>query len=105
VRASVIVVTSVTPAPIEDLIAALSGVNLAITVEAHYVTGGVGSLVAEVIAENGIRCQLVRAGVKTAPVGMSGSLGYMHEQLGISPERLAARVLEALEVRAGVGVL
>jgi transketolase len=105
VRASVIVVTSVTPAPIEDLIAGLSRVKLAISVEAHYVTGGVGSLVAEVIAESGLRCRLIRAGATAAPVGMSGSLAYMHEQLGISPERLADRVLDALQVRREVGVL
>ncbi len=105
VHASVVVVTSVTPAPIEDLVAALSRTSLAISVEAHYVNGGVGSLVAEVVAETGLRCRLVRAGAKTAPAGMSGSLGYMHEQLGISPERLAARVMEALEVRVSVGVL
>lgn len=105
VRASVIVVTSVSPAPIEDLIAGLSGVNLALSVEAHYVTGGVGSLVAEVIAEHGLRCRLVRAGAQTAPVGMAGSLGYMHEQLGISPQRLADRVLEALRAPSTAGVL
>jgi transketolase len=105
VQASVIVVTSVTPPPIEDLVSALSRTSLAISVEAHYVNGGVGSLVAEVIAETGLRCRLIRAGATTAPVGMSGSLGYMHEQLGISAERLAARVLEALEVRVSVGAL
>jgi transketolase len=105
VRASVIVVTSVMPPPTEDLIAGLSRTSLAISVEAHYVNGGVGSLVAEVIAEAGLRCRLVRAGARTAPVGMSGSLGYMHEQLGVSPERLATRVMDALEVRIEVGVL
>lgn len=104
VRASVIVVSSVTPAPTEDLIAALSGVSLALSVEAHYVIGGVGSLVAEVIAENGLGCRLIRAGAKAAPAGVSGSLGYMHEQLGISPQRLADRVLEALQVRSEAAV-
>ena len=104
VRARVIVVTSVSPAPIEDLIAGLTGVNLAISVEAHYVTGGVGSQVAEVIAENGLRCRLLRAGAASAPVGMAGSLGYMHDQLGISPERLAERVLEALETPAEAAI-
>jgi transketolase len=105
VRASVIVVTSIAPAPIEDLIAGLGHVSLALSAEAHYVTGGVGSLVAEVIAESGLHCRLVRAGARAAPVGQAGSLGYMHEQLGISPERLADRVLEELQVSAGVAVL
>jgi transketolase len=97
VHARVIVVTSVSPAPIGDLVAALSPVNLALSVEAHYATGGVGSLVAETIAEHGVGCRLIRAGVHSAPTGMAGSLGYLHEQLGISPGRLADRVLEALQ--------
>jgi transketolase len=105
VRASVIVVSSVTPAPIDDLIAALSGVSLTLSVEAHYVTGGVGSLVAEVIAEHGLGCRLIRAGAKTAPAGVSGSLAYMHEQLGISPQRLSDRVLEALQLRSEAAVV
>lgn len=105
VGARVIVVTSVAPPPIEDLICGLTGVGLALSVEAHYVTGGVGSLVAEVIAENGLRCRLIRAGARSAPVGITGSMGYMHEQLGISPGRLTVRVLEALRARTEVGVL
>lgn len=105
VRASVIVVTSVNPPPLEDLVAGLSGVSLALSVEAHYLTGGVGSLVAEVIAEGGLGCRLIRAGAGAAPVGMSGSLDYVHDQLGITPDRLADRVLAALHARSGVEML
>src|SRR5262249_36480657 len=50
VRARVVVVASVQPAPVDDLRAALADVPLAVSVEAHYVNGGVGSLAAEVIA-------------------------------------------------------
>jgi transketolase len=96
IRATVLAVTSVAPAPIEDLVAVLSRVGVAVTVEAHYVTGGVGSLVAEVIAEAGLACRLVRAGAKTIPVGVSGSLAFMDEHFGISPERLTDTVTEAL---------
>jgi transketolase len=105
VEASVVVVSSVNPAPVDDLVEALARTKLAISVEAHYVTGGVGSLAAEVIAENGLPCRLIRAGVTAPPVGMTGSLGYMHDQLGISPQRLADRVLETMRVPSGVGVL
>ncbi len=105
VHASVVAVSSVNPAPVDDLVEALARTRLAISVEAHYVTGGVGSLVAEVIAENGLDCRLVRAGATAAPVGMTGSAGYMHDQLGISPRRLADRVLETLPVHSEVGVL
>ena len=101
VSASVVVVSAVAPPPIEDLSKVLASVPLALSVEAHYITGGLGSLIAEVIAEGGLPCRLLRAGVATAPVGMSGSRVYMHQRLGLSAELLAARVLEARTELAG----
>jgi transketolase len=99
VAASVVVVSCVNPPPIDDLRGALAQVPLAISVEAHAINGGLGSLVAEVIAEEGLHCRLLRAGVRTLPLGMSGSRKYMHEQLGLTAEHLAERVLEAQAVR------
>ncbi|MDQ6775775.1 MAG: 1-deoxy-D-xylulose-5-phosphate synthase [Actinomycetota bacterium] len=99
VSASVTVVASVSPPPVDDLVNLLASVPLAMSVEAHYITGGLGSLIAEVIAEQGLGTRLLRAGVRGMPMGISGGRGYMHEQLGLSPERLAARVLTALAVR------
>jgi transketolase len=98
VSASVTAVSSVAPAPEEDLVALVSRVPLALTVEAHYITGGLGSLVAETIAEHGIDCRLVRAGVRALPLGISGGREYMHHQLGLSAERLAEVATQALTV-------
>ena len=39
------------------------------TAETHYVNGGLGSIVAEVIAEHGLGCRLIRRGFETVPVG------------------------------------
>ena len=58
-----------------------------------------GSLLAEVIAEHALGTRLLRIGVPGLPIGISGSRDYMYEQLGLSPERLAARLLRALAVR------
>jgi transketolase len=99
VSASVTVVASVSPPPIDDLINLLGSVPVAISVEAHYITGGLGSMLAEVIAEQGLGTRLLRAGVRGMPMGISGGDAYMREQLGLSPERIAARVLRALAVR------
>jgi transketolase len=96
IDATVLVVSSIAPPPVDDLVATLSEAPVALSVEAHYVTGGIGSLVAEVIAENALRCRLVRVGVRQTPVGMSGSAAYMNEQLGLSPRRIAATVMGAL---------
>ncbi len=67
VSAGVVVVACLSPPPTHDLSAALSGAPLAVSLEAHYVNGGLGSLVAEVIAEQGLACRLLRAGVHARP--------------------------------------
>jgi transketolase len=100
VRARLLVVASVQPAPRDDLRAALADVPLVVSVEAHYVNGGVGSLVAEVIAEHGLRCRLVRAGVRALPDARVGSQAYMHGLHGLSASALATTVLEQLGRRA-----
>jgi len=99
VGASVTVVSSVKPPPVSDLIATLSCVPVALSVEAHYITGGLGSMLSEIIAEHGLGCRLVRAGVRDLPIGISGGRAYMHEKLGLSPKRLTATVVRALAIR------
>jgi transketolase len=47
------------------------------------VTGGLGSLVAEVIADHGIGTRLVRLGVRTGSKGRSGSPAHMHARHGL----------------------
>src|SRR5688500_15694690 len=58
IEAAVVVVASMNPAPVDDLAGVLGRFPLAITAEAHYRVGGIGSLVAEVIAEREIKCRL-----------------------------------------------
>jgi transketolase len=99
VSANVTVVASIAPPPTEDLISLLSRVPVALTVESHYITGGLGSLVAETIAENEIGCKLIRAGVRELPLGISGGREYMHNELGLSADRLADKVTSALSTR------
>jgi transketolase len=99
VNAGVTSVSSLAPAPVEDLLELLSRADVVLTVESHYITGGLGSLVAETIAEHGVDCKLIRAGVRELPVGISGGRRFMHDALGLSPERLAATAADALAVR------
>jgi transketolase len=104
IRAAVAVVSSVQPAPTEELVALLGQVPLAVTVESHYRSGGLGSLVAEVIAEHGLDCRLMRRAVQTMP-RVAGSLSYLHALNGLSAPALAASIEQALGVseRAGSG--
>ena len=98
-RAGVAVVASVQPAPVDDLAALLARVPVALTVETHAITGGVGSLVAEVIAECGLGCRLVRCGVRTPPDGVSGSQRWLQEAHGLSASALAKAARAALAAR------
>ena len=97
VSCSVLVVASLTPPPIVDLLEELSRVPLAITVEAHSVTGGVGSLVAEIVAENRVPCGLVRCGVRAPLKGPYGGQDYMQRLHGISRESLVKTAVGALK--------
>jgi len=96
VAASVAVVASVSPPPEDDIAALLSETDLAVTVEAHYRVGGLGSLVAETIADRGLDCRLLRRGVAEMPRGETGGETYLYERHGLSAEQLSAAALSAL---------
>jgi|SRR5581483_7406638 len=96
VSARVAVAASLQPAPIADLRDVLSDVPLALTVEAHYVSGGLGSLVAEVIADEGLACRLVRCGVRAVPDGVSGSQQFLQQRHGITADDLVQTALGRL---------
>jgi transketolase len=81
--------------PEQKLTTLLSRFPVVFAVEEAYVTGGLGSLAAEAIAEGGLRTQLVRCGV-TGPSEYSGSEEYLRSQSGLTAGRLAEQVRERL---------
>lgn len=96
VASTVMVIASVQPAPFADLAVALARFPVALTVEAHYSTGGIGSLVAEVIAEGGYPCRVVRCAVNTTTSGRSGSQDYLYRANALSRDALVDAALGAL---------
>lgn len=96
IATTVAVAASLAPAPVDDLVALLSSVPVAVTVEAHYPSGGLGSLVAEVIAEHGLPCRLIRRAVREMPVGMTGTPAHLHELHGLTGQRVAETVSASL---------
>jgi transketolase len=97
IAATVVVCASLAPAPVDDLVDVLGRVDTALTVEAHYVTGGLGSLASEVVAEHGLGTRIVRCGVRTMPSGATGSQRHLHERHGLTAEQLASAARAALE--------
>jgi transketolase len=96
----VAVVSSFNPAPEDDLAELLGAVPFALSVETHYRIGGLGSLLAEVIAGRGLRCRLTRAGVDRMPRGRVGSQAHLEDRFGLNAEHLVATVDEALTAPA-----
>jgi transketolase len=96
VACTVAVVASFNPAPVEDLARFLARFPLVLTIEAHYICGGLGSLVAEVIAERGLSCRLIRCGVRSIPNGTTGSQSYLHQVHGLSSDALVETALQTL---------
>jgi transketolase len=88
VGVTVAVAAAVSPPPVDDLCHLLGTVRVAISVEDHYLVGGLGSLVAEVIAERHAGTRLIRRGVAEPLPGRSGSEAYLREQAGLSVEQL-----------------
>jgi transketolase len=96
VSCSLAIVAHVSPAPVDELAGLLARHPVALTVEAHYRVGGVGSLVAEVIAERGLRCRLVRCGVEALAQGITGCQRYLHNLYGLSAEKLVETAMQTL---------
>jgi transketolase len=103
IEATVAVVCSVQPAPVQELRELLRELPLAVTVESHYRTGGLGSLTAEVIVEHGLGCRLLRKAVDAMPRGITGTLPYLNEIHGLSATSLASSIAGALGIAAHNG--
>ena len=97
IRASIAIVSTVNPAPTADLLEILSRFKTVLTVEAHYINGGVGSLVSEVVAENGLGCRVHRCGIRVGPDGVVGSQRFLEDRHGLSRVALAKTARDACE--------
>jgi len=89
IDAAVAVVESFNPSPGDDLADFLADVPFAVSIESHFVDGGLGSFVAEVIAERGLPTRLRRCGLDDLPRGITGSVPFLKEWFGLSPRAIA----------------
>jgi len=73
----------------EALVELLRRFSAVVSVEEGYVVGGLGSLVAETIAQRGLACRLEMCGVRESFSGASGSEAHMRAQCGLDSASLA----------------
>lgn len=96
ISCEIAIVSCLNPVPHDSLAALLGRFRYAVTVEAHYIVGGLGSMVAEVIATAGIRCRLLRRGVEITPPAESGGASYLARRHGLAPDQLRDAVRTAI---------
>jgi transketolase len=92
ISATVAIVSTFNPSPVDDLAALARAHRLLVSVEAQYVNGALGSLIAETIAEAGIGTRLVRIGVRRPPQARSGSQAFYHALHGLGRDAIADNV-------------
>ncbi len=100
INATVALVSSMNPSPEEHLIETISRHRHVFTVEAHYVNGGLGSMVSEVIAENGLNARLTRLAVRQTPTRSVGSEQFLQDRFGISSSCIFDTVVKCLNLAA-----
>ena len=96
INCEVQVVASVNPAPVADLKASLSRFKHAVTVEAHYASGGLCSMVSEIVAQSGINCRITRCAVENSPDGETGGQAFLYDKFGVSAQAVAAKAKSLL---------
>jgi transketolase C-terminal domain/subunit len=77
ITCTLMIVSSITPPPISMFEKILPQFRSIITVEAHYINGGLGSLVSEFVAEHENDCVVFRCGIEKMPDGQIGTQEFL----------------------------
>lgn len=95
ISTSVLDVLTLKPLDVEAILAQVGTVKALVSAENHQIIGGLGSAVAEVLAENGFRGRFARIGVKDE-FGEVGTQDYLMERFGLGADRIVASVATLL---------
>jgi len=91
VQATVLNMPTIKPLDREAVLRAMEDTPLVVTIEEHSIIGGLGSAVAEVMAERVCRARLIRLGTQDV-FGESGTADELLEKHGLTPAAIAARL-------------
>jgi len=96
VEATVLNVPTLKPLSAAGIVSPARGKRLCVTMEEHWIVGGLGSAVAESLSEAGIMPPLLRIGVDDR-FGLSGSADELLEHYDLTPKQMASRILAHLK--------
>lgn len=96
IRPAVYTFPTVKPLDEETVRACAGRYELLVTCEEHNVLGGLGSAVAEVLAETAGHARLVRLGITGSYCTAVGDQNYLRQLYGLTGEQIAQRILKEL---------
>ncbi len=68
-----------------------------LSVEEHFVIGGLGSIVGDTLAENSVNCKFKKLGVKDKFVSSYGTLDYLRSLNGLDKESIKQDIVDMLK--------
>jgi transketolase len=90
------IVADLNPCPTQEISGFIGETPLVVTIESHFRTGGLGSMVAEVATQQAMRCRLIRLGFDGLLTGLTGSQPFMQGQHGLNADQVVETVSAAL---------
>lgn len=101
ISTSVLHIPSIKPLDDEGILHLASQCKLLLTLDNHSIIGGLGSAVAEVISESGIKVPFHRIGLRDV-YGKAASNAYLYRYFGFDPDQIATVAAQRLEGDRGV---
>ena len=88
---------TVKPIDAQTICACADTHELLVTCEEHHIAGGLGTAVAEVLAEHPGRCSLLRLGIEGGYCADVGDQSHLRRKYGLCGHQIAERIRKALE--------
>lgn len=96
IRPAIFTFPTIKPMDTQTVIACAKSHELIVTCEEHNIVGGLGTAVAEVLAEAPSRARLLRVGIPDSYCTTVGTQSHLREQYGLTCEQIARRILKEL---------
>ncbi len=96
ITSRVISMHTIVPLDKELIVESSKKTKVLVSLEEHFVNGGLGSAVSEVLAEAGIRTRFRRFGVEPKYFSLTGSQEYMRTQTGLGASQLEEAIVSML---------
>ena len=96
IKASLISLPTVKPINANKILKLFGRDKTVYVLEEHSVIGGLGSAISDIVTDRGLPYKVVKMGTQDKFLHVAGSRDYLLELNGLTPEKVAARIIKAL---------